>query len=293
MKKNWFWGILIVIILSWIGNIVYFEVHQLDEPIVLDTYIDIQSSDYTNFSLFYLTNSSEVVELEALIAGGYTYNNEQNFFPWFGDVSAQSYKQQFTHQFLKEAYFTFDEQSLNGLVKGFQDNDLYARFTNGQVVPIELKKLNVRTSASENNFLSSKVTFVSTQGVQGNLLEVTENVEMDQIVLPDSILNQVELKVLLLSDSTEFHKLTNKDWEDIEAPLYNHMKWPLEIQKGNSVGLFLKIQDSNTYVYMMNDWSGITESKEIFTYTSPLLIEPHLSNQDVVNIVQKARGEQR
>ena len=73
MQKNWFFGILIIISISWIANIIYFELHQLEEPVVLDSYIDIQSTEYTNFSLFYLTNSSEAVELETLIAAGYTY----------------------------------------------------------------------------------------------------------------------------------------------------------------------------------------------------------------------------
>lgn len=295
MKKNWFFGILIIILISWIVNIIYFELHQLEEPIVLDSYIDIQSAENTTLSLYYLTNSSEVVELESLIAAGYTYSNEQNFFPWFGDATAQSYRQEFTHQYLKQASFTFDEESLKQLVKGFQTNELYARFTNGQVVSVQLEKLNFKTRLIESNFISSKAAFGSNQGIQGNLLEAAETVKMDAIVLPNSLKNQVELKVLSLSDNSsseaKVEKLVGKDWEDIEAPLSNEIEWPLEIQKGDSVGLIFQIMDGDSYVDIVNDWSGITESGRTFTHTFPLLIEPHLSNQDVVDIVQKARGE--
>ncbi|QUG43202.1 hypothetical protein KD050_08275 [Psychrobacillus sp. INOP01] len=295
MKKNWFLGILIIILISWIVNIIYFELHQLEEPVILDAYIDIPASENTIFSLFYLTNSSEVVELESLIADGYTYSNEQNFFPWFGDVTAQSYRQEFTHQYLKQASFTFDDESLKQVLKGFQANELYARFTNGQVVSVQLEKLNFRTPHNEQNFISSKAGFGSNQGIEGNLLEASETVRMDAIALPDSLLNHVDLKVQLLSDTSSVEakvdKLASMNWEDIAAPLYDDIEWPLEIQKGDSVGLIFQIKDSDSYIDIVNDWSGITESGETFTHTFPLLIEPNLSKQDVVDIVQKARGE--
>lgn len=296
MKKNWFWGIVITILISWIANIVYFELHQLKEPVVLNAYIDITSSENTNFSLFYLTNSSEVIELETLIAGEYTYSNEQNFFPWFGDLTAQSYRQHFTHQYLKQASFTFDEQSLKQIVKGFQSNELYARFTNGQVVPVQLEKLNFRTPLSETNYISSTAGFGSNQGIQGNLFEATETVRMDEITLPDSLINKVELKVQLLSDTStnaQVEKLVNKEWEDIAAPLYTDIEWPLEIQKGDSVALIFQTKYSDSYVNVVNDWSGITESREAFSYAFPLLIEPNLLNQDIDDIVLKVRGEHK
>lgn len=296
MKNNWFWGVLIVIILSWIGNIIYFEVHQLDEPVVLDAYIDIQSTKHTTFSLFYLTNSSEVVELETLIAAGYTYDNDQNFFPWFGDISAQSYRQQFTHQFLKQASFTFDERSLEQVIKGFQAEDLYARFTNGQVVPVQLEKLNFQTPASETNFLSSKVDFGSSQGVQGSVLEATEDVRMDAIVLPESLLNQVDLKVQISdssSASANVEKIMSKNWEEIDAPLYTDVEWPIHLKKGDSVELIFQVQYSNIYIDFVHDWTGKTDTGKTFTYSLPLQIEPILASQDVKGIVQKARGEHR
>ncbi|MFJ7827195.1 hypothetical protein [Psychrobacillus sp. NPDC096623] len=297
MKKNWFWGILIVIIISWLCNIIYFELHQLEEPVVLDSYIDIQSTEYTNFSLFYLTNSSEVVELESIIAAGFTYSNEQNFFPWFGDATAQSYRQEFTHQYLKQAIFTFDEESLKQVVKGVQTNEIYARFTNGQVVPVKLEKMNFQRPHNVTNVISSKASFGSNQGIQGNILEAAETVRMNAIELPDSLMNQIELKVQLLSDtssaSINVEKIMSKNWEEIDAPLYDDIEWSLEIQKGDSVGLIFQIKDSDSYVNIENDWSGRTESGKAFTHTIPLLIEPNLSNKDVVDIVQQARGELR
>ncbi|SDN39547.1 hypothetical protein SAMN05518871_10540 [Psychrobacillus sp. OK028] len=297
MKKNWFFAILIIISISWIANLIYFELHQLKEPVVLDSYIDIQSNEYTNFSLFYLTNRSEVVELETLIAAGYTYSNEQNFFPWFGNTTAQSYRQEFTHQYLKQAIFTFDEESLKQLVKGIQANELYARFTNGQVVPVQMEELNFEPPHNVTNVISSKASFGSNQGIQGNILEAAETVRMSAIDLPDSLLNQLELKVQLLSDtssdSANVEKIMSKNWDDIAAPLYDDIKWPLEIQKGDSVGLIFQVKDSDSYVNIEIDWSGSTESGKAFTHTFPVLIEPNLSNQDVVDIVQKARGELR
>lgn len=275
---------------------IYFELHQLKEPVVLDAYIDIPASEKTNFSLFYLTNSSEVVELESLIADGYTYSNKQNFFPWFGDVTAQAYRQQFTHQYLKEASFTFDEQSLMQVEKGIQANELYARFTNGQVVPVQLEKLNFNSPLEEPNFITSKTSFGSNQGIQGEIFEVTETIQMDAIVLPESIKNQAGLKVQIWSDTSSTRldptKIVNQNWEDIAAPLYSDIQWPLKLEKGDSVVLIFQVK-YDSYIDIVHDWSGITESGKVLTYTFSLLIEPSLYNQDIVNIVQDARGEHR
>lgn len=296
MKGNWFWGVLLIIIISWLSNIIYFEVHQLEEPVVLDAYIDIPASKNINFSLFYLTNSSEIVELESLIAGSYTYSNEQNFFPWFGDTTAQMYRQQFTHQFLKQASFTIDEQSFEQVAKSVQANDLYARFTNGQVVPVLLEKLNFKTPLNDQNFITSKVSFGSNQGIQGEIFEVTETIQMDALVLPESIKNQVDLKVQIWSDtstnSLDSNKIIEQNWKDIDAPLYSNVKWPLKLEEGDSVGLIFQVK-YDSYIDIIHNWSGITESGKAFTYTSSLLIEPNLSNQDIVDIVQKARSAQR
>lgn len=297
MKKNWFWGILIVIILSWIGNVIYFELHQLKEPFVLDAYIDIQASGNTNFSLFYLTNSSEVVELESLIIGEHTYNNEQNFFPWFGDVSAQSYRQQFTHQYLKQASFNFDEQSLNQMIKGIQTEELFARFTNGQVVPVQLEKLNFRSPTSESNIFPNEGSFSNNQGIQGYILKAAEEVRMDAIKLPDSLIHKMNFKVQVqshtLSNSLDVNQLARKGWEEFDAPLYTDIEWPLELKKGDSLGLIFQEKYSNSYIDIVYDWTGITGIGKAFTYSFPLQIEPFLENQDVIDIVHKARGEYR
>lgn len=296
MKNKWFWGILIVTILSWVGNIVYFESHQLKEPVVLDAVIDIQASEHTNISLYYLTNSSEVIELETLIASGHTYDNEQNFFPWFGDVTAQSYRRQYTHQFLKQASFTFDQQSLQQLVKGVETNDLFARFTNGQVVPVQLEKLNLQPLTKETNFLVNSAEFGSDQGIHGSVLQATEAVTMDKIELPNSLLDQAKLKVQISSSSSpneEVEKIMNTKWEEIDAPLHTDIEWPLNLKKDDAVVLIFRLQNSDTYIDSVFNWTGITDSKKAFTYSLPLQMEPSLEKQDVVEIVQKVRRDKK
>lgn len=56
------------------------------------------------------------------------------------------------------------------VVNGVKNNELYARFTNGQVVPIELEKLDFRTTASESNIFTNEGYFVGNDGIQGTIL---------------------------------------------------------------------------------------------------------------------------
>ena len=165
--KNWFWRIISVILLCWTVNIFYYQSKQLEEPIVLDTYIDMPSSEQTSFKLFYLTNKNDVIELDSLQINGYTYSNENSWFPWFGELSAQAYRQEFSHHFLKEASFTLTEEDLGNVNEGVQTNNIFAHFTNGQIIPVKVDKLALTPIAEEVSIFSSPSSFSIKQSCRG------------------------------------------------------------------------------------------------------------------------------
>ena len=128
MKKNWFWGVISLIVISWIVNSIYFQSKQLEEPVILNAYLDIPISDSTNFSIHYITNKKDIIELQSLSIGAQSLWNERNFtFPGFENPTAQSFNQEFTHHYSKEAMFSLGEED----IKNFQEelknhNQIYA-----------------------------------------------------------------------------------------------------------------------------------------------------------------------
>lgn len=300
MKKNWFWGVVSVIFISWIGNTIYFESKQLKEPVILNTYIDVPSSEHTSFTLLYITNKNEVVELDSLLVDGYTYSNERNYFPWFGDPSAQSYKQEFTHHFLKEALFTLSEDDIKRLHESIQTDKVLARFTNGQVIPLKVDKLNFTLYTDDQSIFSNTSSFSSNAGIQGSLLEVVESANMEPIELPEVIREDMDLKVMLIkSKSANFvdvEKMLKTDWEDIDAPLDIEINWPLQIEEGDKVGLIFKLKDNVEdvkYIEAMHKWIGKKMNGQQSSYGIYVQVDPTLTQNQVNAIVKKARGAEK
>jgi hypothetical protein len=298
LKNNWFWGVIIVILVSWIGNIIYFQTKQLSEPIILNAYIDRPSYERTSFSLPYLTNKNEVVELDHLLVDGYTYSNEQSFTPWLNDPSTQSYTQEFTHHFLKEATFTLDEQDLKSLQESILLNKVFARFTNGQVVPIQVDKLNFTPNITEESIFTNTGSFSSNQGIQGNFLEVVESATMNSIELPEVIQKQFDLKIMLLKDtptnSPKVNDIVHTDWLDMDAPLYREINWPLLIEAGDTVALIFHTKDEIEdveYISALQKWTGETLNGGAVRYSCLIQNNLYLSQKQLNAFLRKARGE--
>lgn len=298
LKNKWFWGVIIVILVSWIGNIIFFKTKQLSEPIIFNAYIDRPAYERTSFSLPYLTNKSEVVELDHLLVDGYTYSNEQSFTPLFNEPSTQSYKQEFTHQFIKEATFTLDEPDLKRLEESILQNKVFAHFTNDQVVPVQVDKLNFTPNITEETIFTNTGSFSSNQGIQGNFMEVVESATMNSIELPEVIQTQFDLKIKLLKDtstiSTTVNDIVHTDWIDMDAPLYSEINWPLLIEAGDSVALIFHTKDDIEdvkYISTLQEWTGKTLKGRAVHYSILIQNDPNLSQRQVNAIIRKARGE--
>lgn len=298
LKNKWFWGVIIVVLASWISNIIYFQIKQLSEPIIFNAYIDRPAFERTSFSLPYLTNKKEVVELECLLVDGYTYSNEQRFSPWFNEPSNQSYIQEFTHHFLKEATFTLDEQDLKRLHESIQTNKVFARFTNGQVILVQVDKLNFTPNVTDETIFTNTGSFSSNQGIQGNYLEVVESATMDSIELSEAIQKQFDLKIKLLkntpTNSTKVKDIFNSDWLEMDAPLYSDIEWPLLIEAGDSVALVFHTKDeieNVEYISALQEWVGKTLNGKAVSHHILFQNNLYLTQDQVNTVIKNARGE--
>ena len=296
--KNWFWRIISVILLCWTVNIFYYQSKQLEEPIILDTYIDMPSSEHTSFKLFYLTNKNDVIELDSLQINGYTYSNENSWFPWFGELSAQAYRQEFSHHFLKEASFTLTEEGLGNVNEGVQTNNIFAHFTNGQIIPVKVDKLALTPIEEEVSIFSSPSSFSTNNHVEAVLLKVEEPVSMNPIELPDLVQQHKDLKVMVWKDSkgvsTAFSELANTSWDQLDAPLYTEVTWPLQIEPVDSVALFFHTKESLNeikFISALQPWTGKTLDGKVVSHDIYIKNEPWLTQEQVNALLEKARGE--
>ncbi|MFB5087393.1 hypothetical protein PGC35_09275 [Psychrobacillus sp. PGGUH221] len=300
MKKNWFWGVISLIVISWIVNSIYFQSKQLEEPVILNAYLDIPISDSTNFSIHYITNKKDIIELQSLSIGAQSLWNERNFtFPGFENPTAQSFNQEFTHHYLKEAMFSLGEED----IKNFQEelkthNQIYATFTNGQTVPLQVSKLNFTSYKTSDEVFYKSSGFNYTGNSRAEFIHINKPIKMEAFELPKGIQQDIDIKLMVWKDTDEHSPIiredASKEWEDLDAPLYTDVKWPLQIDAGDSIGIFFHTKDDldkAKTIRLMQDWTGEDADGTQINHVINIISNPILTQDQVNNIVKKARGE--
>ena len=63
MKEKILWVGLIFVMISWVGNYLYFQSKQLEHPIFLDHYYEVYLQDETYLTFYYLSNEPPMIEI--------------------------------------------------------------------------------------------------------------------------------------------------------------------------------------------------------------------------------------
>ncbi|MEI4770725.1 hypothetical protein WAX74_13945 [Psychrobacillus sp. FJAT-51614] len=300
MRKNWFWGVISIILVSWVVNFIYFQSKQLEKPVMLNAYLDIPTRDYTNLSLHYITNKKDIIELQSLSIGDQSFFNERNFiFPGFENPTAQSFKQEFTHHYLKEAMFSFGEED----IKNFQEeiknnNEVYATFTNGQTVPVNVSKLDFTPYKTSDEAFIKGSGYNYTGNSRAEFLHINVPVNMEAFELPKAIQQDIDIKLMVWKDASEHSPIiredASKEWENLNAPLYTEVKWPLQLNAGDSIGIFFHTKEDSKDVKtisLIQDWTGEDADGNQIKHVINIISNPILTQDQVTAIVKKARDD--
>jgi hypothetical protein len=221
-KKITALGVFLLLLL-WTGNIAYYKMHDLKEPLFTKHFYDIKHG-MNSFRLYYLQNindNSQVINIR---------------FPELGDtfVNFEDSKTNNGRRYykLKQLYITLRSMDPNNLSDAYKDKILTKaeiQFNNGKMLEIDIGKIYLYSSADERPVLktysssgSSDNTGSTTFGIDGNL-----KVKGVYCKFP-------ELLETAMSISINGHSL-------------NQIKFPLELKQGNNLTL------SHSYNFEKND----------------------------------------
>lgn len=112
MGKKLFWGGVIIVILSWIGNYLYFQSQQLESPILLKHYYDREYHQVHGLPIYFINNKNDSSQVSyAIIDGGEVYPKRNNLFnSWVGDQPQKSYHKTYTHHAIEFVDFFIPEE---------------------------------------------------------------------------------------------------------------------------------------------------------------------------------------
>lgn len=268
---------IVLLFVCWLGNILYSQSHLLKEPIILNAHIEIPAEEQVLFSIYYLSNKLEVVEM-ALTVDNYSISALHRFYS--ENPKDQSFHQEFTHHLIKEASFDVTSEDIHQLNGSVKEKKLFAHFSNGQVVPITFDLLNFPPVAKSEDASSS---YSVEDGRSLSKFFFEKPVTMDPLELSPLTKNFMTVKALIWNEDNQ-NKNNNPKLLDLSQPQH--------IKEGNVASMELDstgvIQER--YIRSFQLWQGINEAGNPVILYIPWRIEPHIT-QDMVNKwVKKARA---
>ncbi|RXT01915.1 hypothetical protein [Ammoniphilus sp. CFH 90114] len=139
---------LLALVLLWVGNMTYYQRHQLDEPLFMKHYYNIVTlGNQLNFELYYLVNQREDVGIYRL----HLPDSEIDLYPtWEHDNNHSQYHK------LKNARFEWDEVALESLKDDMQIREIEVEFTNGSRKLVDIGEILIRKTNEDPAYIHSQ-----------------------------------------------------------------------------------------------------------------------------------------
>ncbi|WP_134703349.1 hypothetical protein [Ammoniphilus sp. YIM 78166] len=139
---------LFVLVLLWVGNLAYFQRHQLNEPLFMKHYYDIGTlGDQLNVELYYLVNHNEDVGI---------YNvripslNHDLYPTWEHERSRSRYHK------VKSVRFEWNEAMLNDLGAQEKITELEVQFSDGTRQLVDIGEILIRRIEGEDPYIHTQ-----------------------------------------------------------------------------------------------------------------------------------------
>ena len=296
MKEKILWIGVVAIVLSWIGNYLYFQSKQLDHPIFLEHYYETYLEDKeSTLTFYYLTNKKENVEVIDVIIDGVTvFPSSDGFFMW--DSDTPQYVQEFSHHYLKSVRLELPKPIEEG---SWTFEEITATFSNGQTVTADIGKVKVEEKMPYTNALESRFSSSNNQSSHEEQLVASQPLTIDSISLPfsqdisEDILvkinrNQEELKKreAKINNPDWLEEEPNMEWKDKDGVSILEGIFPFSLEKGERLGISMQLNpDRKRYFSLGVEISGTTEDGETYKRKAFIMDDPYLTQQAVDEII--------
>lgn len=310
MKEKIFWTGMVIVVISWVGNYLYFQSKQLERPIFLDHYYETYLQEENYLTFYYLSNKQDHSEVSyALIDGLETYP-VSNDGPWNWSSNTPTFEQEFSHQYLKSVRLKLPKYDLpieEGTDEVWSFEEITFSFSNGEMVTADIGNVNVygtfpnsdifetRVSSGSSQHRSDK-TMVALRPVTVEAITIPFPEEISQDVLVKVNLNQEKLKKLEAlrhggNPPSWFEEERDLDWEKVSGVSIDEGIFPFELQKDDWLKLAMKFNPNRkSYFEFGVEINGTTAEGERFVRKAPIIDHPYLTQQAVNEIIAEKVG---
>ncbi|MCT2536145.1 hypothetical protein NC661_17055 [Aquibacillus koreensis] len=295
MKVRYFWIGILLIVLSSVGNHLYFQSQQLKHPVFLDHYYEWVEGDEP-ITFYYLTNKSDPVEVNSVEMGGVTghvYDPYGDGFMWHNPDEVQ-YQKAFTHHYLKAVTIDFSTE-LAGKIEEDEEwlfNEMYVYFTDGTSIKADIGEVRLVGYDSEQEpKLEGIVSGSSSNNVQSQMGKALEPMTIDAVSIPFSqIAADFTIKIDIDQDQDVHYNLP-EDWVNFLGELADDTL-PVHLNENDGLLISTLSGEDRTYYSRFNlQIKGETDTGGGFTDSRPIFTEPFWNERLVDRIIKIKTGE--
>ncbi|MCF6136392.1 hypothetical protein [Pseudalkalibacillus berkeleyi] len=299
MKEKYFWVAIVVVVIAWIGNYTYLKSQQLDKPIILSHYYELEQADRTDIRIFYLTNKNHQALQRAQINGMDAYWRDDQGFSMYDQPIQPQVVQEFRHHYLKSAVLEVAGDMLP-LKKGSGDiwstNELSPTFIDsGQTVQLKPTELGMVSIIAG---YPNKQAFLLTGNSGNNRTYVTKEalkpVVIDEINLPfkEQLKEHMNIKVDLNQNQVYQSSWNRISWNEVPGKELKEVTFPIHLKKRDNMSVYVQLDDQlKSYVHLSLKLKGKTTDGDQFITPVSIYSHPYFTQKDIDEIISdKGRG---
>lgn len=302
MKRKALIVLIILLILSWVGNLVYFFNYRLDKPVVLSQYTDylIYPNQSAYFELYYLTNQGSKVNIERI------GQPDNLFFPaQIQNAQVNTYNP----YVLKRALVIVNSSNIDSITEkeDLKLEQLSVYFSDGSMQKVDIGEIhfrNKREAITESAFRSvASGSFNNDHGF--HLLTAEEPVTIESIEYPfkdrlgDAFQVSATLSTISWTEQQESIEGPNRINMDIdEKSLLETIPFPIRLEKGNALRVayqfrFDKEIDLRKYDFykLKMKINFVTDEGQKETTEVEMHNTPEFQKEDILKLMKERREE--
>ncbi len=304
---------MFLIIISIIGNYIYFQSKQLDEPLFINHYIsrEILEQDEVKLYFYYLTNKENPVKINYLEVGGIEAYPENYHFNMLNNSQHPiHFVEEYNHHYLVQARITFRTDMLP-----MEDNRLWSfekmivHLSNGEMTNVDIGKVIIGNLNREyhRGFEHRSSISNSSNYLDKDVLEATEALTVEDIHVPfaNKVMQDVAIKInsnqeSLNKQSEGEEKLPEwlkndmkENWKRLPGVELNESLLPISINKGEWVHFIKQYNPRKHSYYDFNiKIKGSLDSEENFIYPIRVNDWPDFEQDDINEIIAEKESRE-
>lgn len=311
MKEKHLWIGLLIVVVSWAGNCLFWQSKQIDQPIFLDHYYETYLQDDNYLTFHYLTNKHDQSKVSYAVVDGV----DVELYPASDGFSMRTsnvpkFEQEFSHQHLKSVrlklptpFLPIEQDSED--VWSFEEISFI--FSNGEEVNADIGKVNVYGTLPGSDIFETRVSSSSNHHRSDKTLVAAKPVTIESITVPfaEQIDHDVDVKVMLdqeklkeleaLKDGANppiwFEEERNLEWSEIKGVSIKEEIFPITLDQNDWIQLSMQFNpDRKSFFEFGVSISGTTDGGDPFLRKAPIIDHPYLTDQIVSGIITEKQG---